>query len=249
MSFVGRSVLISGAAMGIGLATAGRFLEHGADVWLADRDERALASACGDLPLARRDRAVVLDVTNEDDWADAASRIATAGGLDVLINNAGRGHFRMLADTSLAEWREIRAVNVDALFLGTRAVLPMLAASGSGAIVNVASIRGMTSGPGSGSYSAAKGAARMFGKAAALEFAALGNRVRVNTVIPGLIDTPLSRAVFNDPAASARRLADIPLGRAGTAEEVADAIVFLASDAAAYITGAEVTIDGGQTAG
>ncbi len=249
MSFVGRSVLISGAAMGIGLATAGRFLEHGADVWLADRDERALASACGDLPLARRDRAIVLDVTNEDDWADAASRIATAGGLDVLINNAGRGHFRMLADTSLAEWRGIRAVNVDALFLGTRAVLPMLAASGSGAIVNVASIRGMTSGPGSGSYSAAKGAARMFGKAAALEFAALGNGVRVNTVNPGLIDTPLSRAVFNDPAASARRLADIPLGRTGTAEEVADAIVFLASDAAAYITGAEVTIDGGQTAG
>ncbi len=249
MSFVGRSVLISGAAMGIGLATAGRFLEHGADVWLADRDERALASACADLPLARRDRAIVLDVTNEDDWADAASRIATAGGLDVLINNAGRGHFRMLADTSLAEWREIRAVNVDALILGTRAVLPMLAASGSGAIVNVASIRGMTSGPGSGSYSAAKGAARMFGKAAALEFAALGNGVRVNTVNPGLIDTPLSRAVFNDPAASARRLADIPLGRAGTAEEVADAIVFLASDAAAYITGAEVTIDGGQTAG
>lgn len=249
MSFVGRSVLISGAAMGIGLATAGRFLEHGADVWLADRDERALASACGDLPLARRDRAIVLDVTNEDDWADAASRIATAGGLDVLINNAGRGHFRMLADTSLAEWREIRAVNVDALFLGTRAVLPMLAASGSGAIVNVASIRGMISGPGSGSYSAAKGAARMFGKAAALEFAALGNGVRVNTVNPGLIDTPLSRAVFNDPAASTRRLADIPLGRAGTAEEVADAIVFLASDAAAYITGAEVTIDGGQTAG
>ncbi|RZM36932.1 MAG: SDR family oxidoreductase [Sphingomonas sp.] len=249
MSFVGRSVLITGAAMGIGLATAGRFLEHGADVWLADRDERALASACADLPLARRDRAIVLDVTNEDDWADAASRIATAGGLDVLINNAGRGHFRMLADTSLAEWREIRAVNVDALFLGTRAMLPMLAASGSGAIVNVASIRGMISGPGSGSYSAAKGAARMFAKAAALEFAALSNRVRVNTVNPGLIDTPLSRAVFNDPAASARRLADIPLGRAGTAEEVADAIVFLASDAAAYITGAEVSIDGGQTAG
>ncbi|KQM52295.1 short-chain dehydrogenase [Sphingomonas sp. Leaf208] len=249
MSFVGRSVLISGAAMGIGLTTAGRFLEHAADVWLADRDERALASACGDLPLARRDRAIVLDVTNEDDWADAASRIATAGGLDVLINNAGRGHFRMLADTSLAEWREIRAVNVDALFLGTRAMLPMLAASGSGAIVNVASIRGMISGPGSGSYCAAKGAARMFAKAAALEFAALSNRVRVNTVNPGLIDTPLSRAVFNDPAASARRLADIPLGRAGTAEEVADAIVFLASDAAAYITGAEVSIDGGQTAG
>ena len=249
MSFVGRSVLISGAAMGIGLATAGRFLEHGADVWLADRDERALASACGDLPLARRDRAIVLDVTNEDDWADAASRIATAGGLDVLVNNAGRGHFRMLAETSLAEWREIRAVNVDALFLGTRAMLPMLAASGSGAIVNVASIRGMISGPGSGSYSAAKGAARMFGKAAALEFAALGNGVRVNTVNPGLIDTPLSRAVFNDPAASARRLADIPLGCAGTAEEVAEAIVFLASDAAAYITGTDVTIDGGQTAG
>ncbi|MEX6793688.1 SDR family NAD(P)-dependent oxidoreductase, partial [Pseudomonas aeruginosa] len=84
-----------------------------------DRDERALASACGELPLARRDRTIVLDVTNEDNWADAASRIATAGGLDVLINNAGRGHFRMLAETSLAEWREIRAVNVDALFLGT----------------------------------------------------------------------------------------------------------------------------------
>jgi NAD(P)-dependent dehydrogenase (short-subunit alcohol dehydrogenase family) len=249
MSFVSRSVLITGAAMGIGLATARRFLERGADVWLADRDERALSLACDYLPLDRRDRGIVLDVTSEDDWPAAASRMAKAGGLDILMIKAGRGHFRMLAETSFAEWREIRAVNVDALFLGTRAMLPLLVASGSGAIVNVASIRGMFSGPGSGSYSAAKGAARMFGKAAALEFAALGNGVRVNTVNPGLIDNPLSRAVFSDPAAFARRLADIPLGRAGTAEEVADAIVFLASDDAAYITGAEVTIDGGQTAG
>lgn len=249
-AFADRHVLVTGAANGVGLATARAFLDAGATVWLADRDEHALSRACAGLPHSERKHASLLDVTHEAGWARVANLIGTrAGRLDVLVNNAGRGSFRSIAELSLEEWRAVRAVNIDSLFLGTRAMTPLLSASGRGAIINVASIRGVISGAGAGAYSAAKGAARMFGKAAALEFAASGSGIRVNTVNPGLIDTPLSRAVFADPALAAKRLADIPLGRAGRADEITAAILFLASDAARFITGTDITIDGGQTAG
>jgi NAD(P)-dependent dehydrogenase (short-subunit alcohol dehydrogenase family) len=248
--FADRHVLVTGAANGIGLAAARAFLDAGATVWLTDRDREALDAACACLPNGGSRHAVVLDVTDETGWTRAAALIDDhAGRLDVLVNNAGRGNFCAIADLSLDEWRAVRAVNVDSLFLGTRAMMPLLARSAYAAIVNIASIRGIISGPGSSAYSAAKGAARMFGKAAALEFATQGSRIRVNTINPGLIDTPLARAVFDDPAIEARRLADIPLGRAGHVEEIAAAILFLAGDDAGYITGTDVTIDGGQTAG
>lgn len=249
-SFADRHVLVTGAANGIGLAATRAFLGAGATVWLADRDSEALEAACACLPDMRRHHALALDVTDETGWARAAALIDDqAGRLDILVNNAGRGNFCAIADLSFDEWRAVRAVNVDSLFLGTCAMMPLLARSDHAAIVNIASIRGIISGPGSSAYSAAKGAARMFGKAAALEFAAHGSSVRVNTINPGLIDTPLARAVFDDPAAKAKRLADIPLGRAGHVEEITAAILFLASDDARYITGTDVTIDGGQTAG
>lgn len=240
-------MLVTGAARGIGLAIARRFVAAGDWVWMADRDESALGEA---VATASAYRGIPLDVTDEGLWDTAREAIqADAGCLDVLVNNAGAGSFCALADMSLDEWRRVRAVNCDSLYLGTRAMMPLLVRSGRGAIVNIASIRGIIGAPGGSAYSAAKGAARMFGKAVALECAALGNGVRVNTINPGLINTPLARAVFDDAAATARRLADIPMARAGEADDIAHAAFFLASAQARYMTGAEITIDGGQTAG
>ncbi len=245
--FVDHIVLVTGAASGIGLAAARRFLLEGAQVYLADRDADRLAEAAAALNPAERHYAITFDATDEAAWATLADRIARdAGRLDVLVNNVGNAAVRSIAETSLAQWRETLAINLDSVFLGTRAMLPLLTASGHGAIVNLSSVRGIIGGVDIAGYCAAKGGVRMFTKATALECAALGNGVRVNSVHPGLIETPLATAVFTDPEKAAQRLANIPLGRMGQADEIADAILFLASDAASFVNGHVLTvIDGG----
>ena len=243
-----RIALITGAASGIGLATARRFAAEGATVLLADRDADRLAVAHAALGEDRH-QAIGLDVTDEAGWIAVADRIATDfGRLDILVNNAGFGTFRSIADTSLDQWRSILAVNLDSVFLATKYMLPLLAASGRGAIVNMSSIRGIVAGPNTGSYCAAKGAVRMFTKATALECAALGNGVRANSIHPGHIATPLSAPAYADPEVARHLLADVPMGRIGEADEIADAILFLASDESRYMTGGELVVDGGTTA-
>ena len=247
--FADRIVLVTGAASGIGLSAVRRFAAEGAHVYLADRDIDRLGDALAALAPPDRHRAVPFDATDEAAWAMLADRIgAEVARLDVLVNNVGNAVMRSIADTSLAQWREAMAINLDSVFLGTRAMLPLLAASGHGAIVNISSIRGIIGGVNAGSYCAAKGGVRMFTKATALECAALGNGIRANSLHPGLIETPLAAAFFADPGKSARRLAEIPLGRAGQADEIADAVLFLASDESRYMTGAELVIDGGCVA-
>lgn len=243
-----RSALITGAASGIGLATARRFAAEGATLILADRNGDALSNARESLPGARHEF-VVMDVTEEQAWAALADRVAARSGtLDILVNNAGFGRFASIADTTLAQWRSIIAVNLDSVFLGTKYMMPFLAASGRGAIVNMSSIRGIVAGAGTGSYSAAKGGVRLFTKATALECAAAGNGVRANSVHPGHIATPLTAPAYADAEIARTLLADVPLGRIGQAEEIADGILFLASDESRYMTGAELVIDGGSTA-
>ena len=192
----------------------------------------------------------MLDVTDEEGWTALAAEIeARHGRLDILVNNAGYGTFRSIADTTLAQWRSIIAVNLDSVFLAIKALLPLLAKSeAGGAIVNMSSIRGIAGGANAASYCAAKGGVRLLTKAVALECAALGNRVRANSIHPGHIVTPLTAAAHADEATHQMLLADIPIGRMGTAEEIADAILFLASDRSRYMTGAELVVDGGSTA-
>ena len=243
-----RSALITGAASGIGLATARRFAAEGATLILADRNGDALSNTRESLPGAGHEF-VVMDVTEEQAWAALADRVAARSGtLDILVNNAGFGKFTSIADTTLAQWRSIIAVNLDSVFLGTKYMMPFLAASGRGAIVNMSSIRGIVAGAGTGSYSAAKGGVRLFTKATALECAAAGNGVRANSVHPGHIATPLTAPAYADAEIARTLLADVPLGRIGQAEEIADGILFLASDESRYMTGAELVIDGGSTA-
>ena len=244
--FIDHLVLVTGAASGIGLAAARRFLAEGGQVYLADRDADRLAEAVAGLPSADRLHAITFDATDEAAWTALANRIAhEAGRLDVLVNNVGNAVVRPIAETSLAQWRDTMAINLDSVFLGTRAMLPLLAASGHGAIVNLSSVRGIIGGVDIAGYCAAKGGVRMFTKATALECAALGNGVRANSIHPGLIETPLAAAVFADPEKAAQRLANIPLSRMGRADEIADAILFLAGAESSYMTGTELVIDGG----
>lgn len=243
----GRRAVVTGAASGIGRATAELFAGSGAAVVLVDRDEAALASVAealaGEGHVAR-----IGNVTDEEAWVELAALLEGGGGCDILVNNAGRATLKPLLELSYAEWRAELAVNLESVFLSTRALLPLLARSGRGAIVNVSSIRGIVGAVNAAAYCASKGAVRMFTKAAALECAALGNGVRVNSVHPGLVDTPLANTAFADPAKAAQRLAALPMGRPGTPQEIAEAILFAASDAAAYMTGAEMAIDGGTVA-
>jgi meso-butanediol dehydrogenase/(S,S)-butanediol dehydrogenase/diacetyl reductase len=246
----GKVALITGAASGIGLATARRFAEEDAMVILADRDAAGVTAALAELQAGRdRHLAITLDVTIESAWIAAMKDIRTRyGRLDILVNNAGFGRFRSIADTTLDEWRATLAVNLDSVFLGTKHALPLLAECGRGAIVNMSSMRGLVAGPNSGAYSAAKAGVRLFTKVTALECAAARNGVRVNSVHPGHVETPLTAPAYANPDVAKEFLAHTPLGRFAQPREIADVILFLASDEASYMTGSEVTIDGGVTA-
>lgn len=252
--FAGAVVVVTGAASGIGLATAQALSAEGALVWLVDRDGSGMDTALATLRGSPDHRPVTMDVTDWVGWERLADDLALRHGkLDILVNNAGVAHPRAIADTSFAEWRASIAVNLDSVFLGTKAMLPLLAkAAGtvgrsSAAIVNISSVRGIIGGVNFAAYCAAKGAVRMLTKATALECAALGHAVRANSVHPGFIETPLTEAAVTGDART-RRMAQIPLGRGGIPDEVADAILFLASEAASYMTGTELVIDGGTIA-
>ena len=239
--FVGRTVLITGAARGQGAEEARRFADEGARVVLADvldDDGRATADAIGGAATY-----VHLDVTDEPSWE------ATIGELDdlhVLVNNAGvLGPFTPIVKTSLDELRRTLDVNLIGTFLGLKHGGAAIARSGGGAIVNISSISGIWGTPYAAPYVASKWAARGLTRSAALELGRQG--VRVNSVHPGGVKTPMTMAMGDDGDNDWYRR--LPIPRIGTVEDIAGAVLFLASDEAAYITGAELVIDGGTLAG
>ena len=258
----GKVALVSGAARGIGGETALLMVEAGARVAIGDvLDEkgRETARALGDAALY-----VHLDVTREEDWnAAIAATVGRFGRLDVLVNNAGLFLGKDIESVTLAEWERLSAVNLTGVFLGTKLCLPALreAATRSehgSAIVNLASVAGLVGSTQDPLYSMTKGGVTLFTKSAALEFARKGYRIRVNSMHPGTIDTDMGDQVLvtrarnlgtNDVETARRQVIDrLPIGRMGTVSDIAKGIVFLASDDAAFMTGAGLVIDGGITA-
>lgn len=238
--FEGRTVLISGGARGQGAAEARMILAEGGKVVIGDLLEsegRALAAELGPACVFLRQ-----DVTQEADWAAAVAAAERLGGaLHGLVNNAGIYDPKPLMETDKALFERHLAVNQTGCFLGMRAVVPAMERAGGGAIVNISSTAGLRGSPNAIAYSSTKWALRGMTKAAAIDLAPRG--IRVNSIHPGPIETEMIRVWTNETRA--KRLGTIPMGRVGTAEEVARAVLFLLSEESAYITGAELSVDGG----
>ena len=252
----GRVALVSGAGSGIGRATARLLARDGARIAVGDINAEGAAETVRLIGEAGgQGLALALDVTDETAWAAAVERVKAAWGrLDVLVNNAGTELVKPIVDTTLAEWRRVMAVNLDGAFLGIRACLPVMIRGSGGSIVNISSIAGIHGYNRQTAYCASKGGIRLLSKAAAVECGERGWPVRVNSVHPGPIDTPMVSGMFkgrSDEQAERGRakLAEMTLtGRLGEPDDIAEAVCYLASDAARYVTGTELVVDGGSIA-
>jgi len=233
--------IVTGGARGIGRATAELFETEGAHVYAPDVNEPPPASGHARIYGSR------MDVSSEKDWQQlVAGILARHGAIDVLVNNAGiGGSLCALADETLESWQRVLAVNETGVFLGMRAVLPGMRARRRGSIVNVSSIWGTAAVAFAAAYHASKAAVRHLSKHAAVTYAT--DNIRVNSVHPGIIATPLVLEGQSEQA-SARVIAATPLGRMGQPLEVAQGILFLASDESSFVTGAELVVDGGYLA-
>jgi 3(or 17)beta-hydroxysteroid dehydrogenase len=252
----GKVAFLSGAARGIGAATAKLMVEAGAKVAIGDvLDERGRQTVkeLGDAAFYAH-----LDVTSEASWAEAMeATIAKFGKLDVLVNNAGIFNGKGVEEASLDDWHRLVAVNLTGVVLGTRAALPHLKKS-KGNIVNLASIAGLVGSQLDPLYSLTKGGVTLFTKSTALEFGRKGYGIRVNSIHPGLIETDMGEKTFvmraaqtgtNDTEQARKATLGLhPIGRLGVAQDIAKGIVFLASDDAGFMTGAGLVVDGGWTA-
>jgi 3alpha(or 20beta)-hydroxysteroid dehydrogenase len=242
----GKVAIITGAAGGIGRAAARRMAEEGASLVLTDAEEERAVALAGEL--GERASSAVHDVTSETDWqAVIASALETHGRIDVLLNNAGVFLAAALTDTSLEEFRRVIDVNVTGVFLGMRAVAQAMSEQGAGSIINVSSVAGLKGGPYLTAYAASKFAVRGMTKVVAKELAQSG--VRVNSIHPGQIDTDMNaRQREKTPELIEKLIRSIPLRRIGTPDEIAHAVIYLASDESIYTTGSELVVDGGATA-
>ncbi|MGH7043699.1 MAG: glucose 1-dehydrogenase [Acetobacteraceae bacterium] len=250
MRLAGKVAIISGAASGMGAATARRFGAEGAKVVVADLLEADGAAVAAAIRAAGGDASFVrLDVTEEASWRAAVeAAVAAYGKLDVAVNNAGISGSKVNDTMETDAWHRLMAVNATGVFLGMKFEIPAMQRAGGGAIVNLSSVSGnvgqnqMHFG-----YNASKGAVRIMTKSAAVQFGK--DNIRVNSIHPGLMPPMRTSGATADPVVRAKMLQRVPLGRAGEVDEVANAALFLASDEASYITGAELHVDGGYLAG
>jgi len=235
-------VIVTGGSGGLGTGMVACLARAGATVVVTGRDQEEGEKA------AARVGGVFLrhDVTSEDSWqAVVAATVERHGRLDGLVNNAGIDSWSLIENETLEQFERVLKVNLTGVFLGLKAVVPQMRAAGGGSIVNIGSATGLTGHPLTSGYGASKWGARGLTKTAAVE---LGRyRIRVNSVHPGLVYTPMTEAHGARPGEGNFPLA--PLGRIGLPEEIGEAVCFLLSDAAAYMTGADISVDGGWTAG
>ena len=243
----GKVAFVTGAGTGIGAATALRLAQEGATVVICGRRQAPLDEVVAQIKAAGgKAEAVQADVSDEAGFTAAIEAAAQRHGkLDVLVNNAMAYSWGSIEDTSTADWHSNFSTSVDGTFWGTRAAMKLMKANG-GAIINVSSICGLLGTAQMSGYSAAKAAILNFSRAAAAEGAAQG--IRVNVVIPAVVETPATAGMLSDAASRQNTEKLIPMGRVGQPEELANAILFLASDEASYVTGAALPVDGGRSA-
>jgi 3(or 17)beta-hydroxysteroid dehydrogenase len=248
----GKVAIITGGASGFGAATARLLVREGAAVVATDKNLKGVEALQREL--GNRFTAMAHDVTKESDWARVvADTMERHGRIDILMNNAGvfgSGAPQDIENISFEEWRFVNDVNMDGVFLGCRAVIPAMAKSGGGSIVNISSTAGIRATAHIVAYGASKGAVRQLTKSVAQHCGRKGYKIRCNSIHPGMVRTPLGEAVLQHrwgdlETGAAERLKSIPLGEFGTVEDIANATLFLASDESRYITGTEILIDGG----
>lgn len=251
----GKIALVTGAASGLGAATARMFVAQGARVMITDIDEAGARRVAGELGEAAA--WTRHDVTSEGDWSAAvAAAEAAFGGLHILVNNAGIGIAGTVENTSFETWRQVHAIDLDGVFLGCKLALPLMSATtrreGSrGSILNVSSIAGVIAAPNMAAYNSAKAGVRHLTKSVALHCAREGYAITCNSIHPTFIDTPIIDEMV--PGADREALVgkfarQVPLGRIGEPDDIAYAAVYLCSDEAKFVTGAELFIDGGIAA-
>lgn len=250
----GKIALVTGAAAGLGAATARRFAEEGATVYVTDIDQETAQRVAADIVAnGGAAHARMQDVTDEDLWDQIVSDIVSeCGALNVLVNNAGVAINGNVEEATLADWRTTQAVNGEGVFMGTRAAIKAMKTCG-GSIINISSIEGMVGEPNVPAYNYSKGGVRIFTKSAALHCAAQGYPIRVNSVHPGFILTAMVQegiaAMPGDAQAEIqdRLQREIPMGAMGEPIDIANGCLFLASEESRYMTGSELVIDGGYT--
>jgi NAD(P)-dependent dehydrogenase (short-subunit alcohol dehydrogenase family) len=251
----GKVALVTGGASGIGQGSALLLGKEGAIVVVTDIQDDAGKDTAAAIKRAGSD-AIYLrhDVTSEDAWITVMGEIKQRfGRLDILVNNAGIAITGPIVDMTLENWRRQQAINLDGVFLGVKHAIPLMTASGGGSIVNISSVAGLKGSANLAGYCATKGGVRLFTKAAAMECANADNNIRVNSIHPGLIETPIWNSIITPggpPGANAPNLDEIsknavPIKVKGVPHDIAEGVLFLASDASRYMTGAELVIDGG----
>ncbi|MGA0946189.1 MAG: SDR family NAD(P)-dependent oxidoreductase [Candidatus Nanopelagicales bacterium] len=243
LGLAGRVATRAGAGSGIGRACALSLADAGVTVWALDVDEAALADTLAEANgRAGHVQAIPCDVTDPESVAAAAEQ---AGVIDILVNAAGIGRPGTLIDVDMADWQRVLDINLTGYLRTTRAFAPAMIARGRGSLVHIASVSARNPQPSSGAYSASKAGVLLMSQQLAYELGPSG--VRSNTVSPGLVRTPMTEAYYQAPGVAERRDAAIPLRRVARADDIADVALFLASDRARYITGADIVVDGGFT--
>lgn len=251
----GKKALVTGAAQGLGEAIARMLAREGAKVALADINasgaekvaEAINAEHGADTAFAYR-----LDVTDEAEWQSVLQTAHdTMGGLNILVNNAGIGSLGSVEDETLETFRRVHEVDVDSIFLGCKYALPLMRAHGPGSIVNLSSIAGIIASHNYVAYNSAKAAVRHMSKSIALHCAKTGGQIRCNSVHPTFINTPILDEIkrrFGEEEGLAKLARQVPLGRVGEPDDIAHAVLYLASDESKFVTGAELKVDGGISA-